>query len=133
MQLFRINVAIISIKLFFADYNKFKIGCFIQKSGGVSAEPVINSQHLLFDIIGAGANVTWNYDTKDQNYTTVMIEQCVSKPECVHHNVTGNNSLVVPLADGELFYLVIYHDGLESYRSEPFSRVPQPTGKSDIV
>ena len=112
---------------------KFKIGYFIQKSRGVSASPVINSQSLLVGIIGSDARLTWDYDTKDQNYTTVMIEQCGSKPGCVNHDVTGNNSLVVPLADGELFYLVIYHDGLESYRSEEFSRVPQPTSKSDIV
>ena len=79
----------------------------------------------MVDITGNNALLTWNYDVEDTSITTVLIEQCLSDAVCLEHNVTENTDqmLEVSLSDGSLFVLVIYQDGLEAYRSQPFSQV----------
>ena len=68
----------------------------------------------------------WKYGVEDISVTTVAIEQCLSVTICMEHNVTTNTDqiLEVSLSDGGIFFLVIYQDGLEAYRSQPFSQVP---------
>ena len=70
--------------------------------------------------------LSWKYDVEDFSVTTVVIEQCSSVTICTEHNVTTNKEqmLEVSLSDGGIFFLVIYQDGLEAYRSQPFSQVP---------
>ena len=78
----------------------------------------------MVDIRGNTALLTWNYDVEDTSVTTVLIEQCFSDAICLEHNVTKNTDQIfeVSLSDGDVFVLVIYQDGLEAYRSQPFSQ-----------
>ena len=91
----------------------------------VTAKPVVIQDYLMVHIRGNTALLTWNYDDEDTSVTTVLIEQCLSDAICLEHNVTKNTyqMLEVSLSDGDLFVLVIYQDGLEAYRSQPFSPI----------
>ena len=76
------------------------------------------------------ATLTWKYEVTDPEITQVVIEQCILGGACTVYNVTENTqkTLEVPASNGEIFYLVIYQDGLEAYRSERFAVVTPPPG-----
>ena len=96
----------------------------------LTEKPLVNQKDLLSEFIGSFAGLSWQYDTTDDNYTTVFIEQCNITGECVQHDVTNNTQhiLVVSVLDGNMFYLVIYQDGLEAFRSESFTEIGRGSG-----
>ena len=81
----------------------------------------------MFELIDSEATVSWKYEETEPDVTEVFVEQCQSESEtgdnCLAHNVTGQleGSLELPQSDGELFYLVVFQDGLLSYRSDKFA------------
>ena len=92
----------------------------------VPAKPVVDEYYLKVHI-DKNAVLSWKYDVEDISFTTVVIEQCLSDTNCLEHNVTTNTDQMLELAvsDGDIFFLVIYQDGLEAYRSQRFSQVSE--------
>ena len=92
----------------------------------VPVKPVVNEYHLKVHIDNT-AVLSWKYDVKDISVTSVVIEQCLSNTNCLEHNVTTNTDQIIELSvsDGDIFFLVIYQDGLEAYRSQAFSQVSE--------
>ena len=76
----------------------------------------------MVEFKGSVAKLTWQYEVIDPEITQVVIGQCTLNGICNEYNVTGNTekSLQVPGSDEDIFYLIIYQEGLEAYRSERF-------------
>ena len=85
--------------------------------------PVINHEKLLVDLIKARARLTWWYNALEPDITQVYIEQCDAAVKCILHDVTNSSDMILDVAtsDGDTFYLIVYQDGLLSYRSSQFS------------
>ena len=94
-------------------------------------KPIVSQRDLTMERTETSAKLRWVYEITD-DYTTLFIEQC-NAINCTQHNVTGNMEpmLEIPLIAGKTLYLVIYQDGLEAYRSEPFGTVVEE-GKLSI-
>ena len=94
-----------------------------------SAKPNVNAEDLTVEYRGSVAKLTWEYEVTHPEITLVVIEQCIFCGACTKYNVTENTkkTLEVPASTSEIFYLVIYQDGLEAYRSERFRVVTVPT------
>ena len=92
----------------------------------IPAKPVVDEHYLKVHIDNT-AVLSWKYDVQDISVTTVVIEQCLSDTHCLEHNVTTNTEQMLELSvsDGDIFFLVIYQDGLETYRSQPFSQLSE--------
>ena len=90
----------------------------------------MNAEDLTVEYRDSIAILTWKYEVTDPEITRVVIEQCILGGACTEYNVTDNTekNLEVPAFDGEIFYLVIYQDGLEAYRSERFAMITPPPG-----
>ena len=90
----------------------------------------MNAEDLTVEYRDSIAILTWKYEVTDPEITRVVIEQCILGGACTVYNVTENTqkTLEVPASNGEIFYLVIYQDGLEAYRSERFAVVTPPPG-----
>ena len=95
----------------------------------IIAKPNVNARDLLVEYKDSVATLTWEYEVIDPEVTQLVIEQCILGGACTEYNVTENTKkrLEVPGSYGEIFYLVIYQDGLEAYRSERFRVVTVPT------
>ena len=90
----------------------------------VPAKPVVNEYHLKVHIDNTVV-LSWKYYVEDLSVTSVVIEQCLSDSNCLEHNVTTKIDQMIKLSisDGDIFFLIIYQDGLEAYRSQAFSQV----------
>ena len=95
-----------------------------------SAKPIVNAEDLTVEYTDSIAILIWKYEVTDPEISRVVIEQCILGWACTEYNVTENTqkTLEVPASKGEIFYLVIYQDGLVAYRSERFAVVTPPPG-----
>ena len=95
-------------------------------------KPLVKQQDLSVEFTGWKATLSWVYDATDDNYTTVIIEQCNKTEECIHYDVTHNTEqiLEVSVFVGDIFYLVIYQDGLEALQRQRFSELAE-TGNNN--
>ena len=93
-------------------------------------KPLVKHKDLSVELTGSFARLSWLYDTTDDHYTAVFIDQCNITGECVLHDVTNNTQHILELSvlDGNMFYLVIYQDGLEAFRSESFTETVTGSG-----
>ena len=95
-----------------------------------SAKPIVNAEDLTVEYRDSIVILTWKYEVTDPEISQVVIEQCILGGACTEYIVIENTqkTLEVPASNGEIFYLVIYQDGLEAYRSERFAVVTPPLG-----
>ena len=87
---------------------------------------------MSVEFTGSKAKLSWIYDVPDGNYTRVIIEQYNETGECLERDVTDSTQqiLEVSVLGGDKFYMVIYQDGFEAYRSEDFAQKPESTIQS---
>ena len=83
----------------------------------------VEQQDISVEFTGSFAEVSWPDGITNNNYTAIIIEQCNDTGGCVQHDVTDNAKQILKMSvsDGNTFYLVIYQDGLEAYRSKTIS------------
>ena len=88
----------------------------------ILAKPAVVQEDLIATIEGSFATLVWTELFEDAESITVIIEQCEISGTCMHHNVSTNpgSPFRVSLLNGEHFYLIVYQDGLEAYRSDQF-------------